>query len=112
MLGVTASITSDTVPDDGTGFSATNLIMNLGTRMANSYWDPMIDIDQNTDSSIKSCFITKQIDWSDPNTFVLGVDLRDSYFVHAILLVTDLLTSGWNTHMTIIGAYADTKHRF
>ena len=108
------SITSDTVPDNGTGFSATNLINNLGTRVANSIWEPMIDINQNKDSSIKSCFITDQSDWSDPNTFVLGVDLGDSFFVHAILLVSDLLRSS-NTPFTIADAdlsYADTKHRF
>ena len=97
MLGVIVTFTRDTVPDDGTGFPAINLIKNLGTRVANSIHDPMIDIDLNTDPSIKSCFRTEQTMWSDPNTFVMGVDLADTFFIHTILLVSDLLTSHWTT---------------
>ena len=44
VVGLVVSITADTVPDDGSGYPAINLITNLSTRTANVNFSPMIDI--------------------------------------------------------------------
>lgn len=72
------------------GFPAMNLINNPGTRTVNTIHHPRIDISFQRDLTIESCFRTVQTDWSDPNTFVMGLDLADSYFIHAIVIVDDL----------------------
>ena len=41
----------------------------------------------------------------------MGVDLGDSFYLHTVLLVTDLLTSAWNAPLTL-DSYADSKNRF
>ena len=121
VLGDSVSITPDTVASLAP-WSATNLIINAGTRRASSDWDPMIDILQTFDSSIISCYFTEQESWPDNNTFVMGVDLGGSFFIHAILLVTDLLKSNKNAFSTILSdTHADSyagdispfnKHKF
>ena len=111
VLADSVSITSDSAPNN-VDWPATNLIQNPGTRVSNSVNNPRINFNGDTDTGIKSCYQTNQANWPDTNTFILGIDLAASYFIHAILLVEDVLTSVWSTHWTIIGAYADTKHRF
>ena len=92
-------------------FISRNLITNLGTRMSNTIFSPAVDFNLNVDNSIESCFRTDQSYWPDPNTFILGVDLEESYFTHTILLVTDLVTSWWNGQYNLL-SYPEDKHRF
>lgn len=112
VLSGTVSITPDTVPDNGGGLVATNLLNNLGSRRCSTFHKPMIDINGNKDNSIESCFRTDQTSWSDPNTFILGVDLGDSFFVHTVLLVEDFRSSDWPTNRIVVGAYAGNEYRF
>ena len=69
----------------------------------------MINAAQDTDCSIKSCYKTLQAEWADPNNFVLGIDLGDSYFAHAVMLITDTDVMPASQEKVILENYTDTK---
>ena len=89
--GVTASITSDTSPaPPSSEFVATNLIENLSIRASSTTYCPPINENQDQVPCYKSCFKSDQDDWLDDKTFILGIDLGDSYFAHSVMLTADL----------------------
>ena len=79
--------------------------------MSNTVHEVVINAAQNTDPSIKTCYKTLQSEWPEPNTFVLGVDLGETHFAHAILVVSDLdvMTT---SNMFIPNAYDEKKDWF
>ena len=80
------TITADTSPSTA-DLAATNLITNLDNRSPNES-EPIEGVDSSL-ASYKSCFkVTEsEIGSSLNHKFIFGVDLGDTYFQHAILVV-------------------------
>ena len=77
-------------------FSVDNLLKNFGTRTSgNDRW-PIIDAEGNASSSIRSCYKTasEQIlkDQDGVDLLVITIDLKATYFIHAVLLVQDVFS--------------------
>ena len=90
MVGVTISAP---VPTDA-NWAATNLITNFTSRTAGNNDNPLIDWAGNK-ATWNSCFKTGAAQLSvEGNKLVINVDLKKSYFQHAVLVVQDLF-NGW-----------------
>lgn len=70
--------------------SATNLVTNLDNRSSGNGIQPCNDALGNF-ATYESCFVTTDVQLSMTGMqYVLGIDHKESYFQHAVLLVQDL----------------------
>ena len=82
------AITPDT-SQSYNGYDAVNLIQNLSIRSGTYSWKPYDET--GVQVTYDSCFITTQDQLAANNhQLVLGIDLGQSYFMHAILIVQDM----------------------
>ena len=79
-------ITSDTSPSANTSTPATNLITNLNNRASNDYV-PINAVNGGL-SDYYSCYKVSETEISSTgHIFKFGIDLGDTYFQHAILIL-------------------------
>jgi len=85
---VTVSAPAPKAPE----FAATNLITNLDSRSSGNNNRPLIDVFGNR-ATYQPCFKTTNVELGpEGHIQVLGFDLSETVFMHAILLVQDFFT--------------------
>ena len=79
-------------PPKAPEFAATNLITNLDSRSSGNGLEPLVDLGGNR-AAYQPCFKTTHVELG-PNghMHVLGFDLSETVFMHAILLVQDFFS--------------------
>ena len=93
---VTVSAPAPKAPE----FAATNLITNLDSRSSGNNLKPLIDLSGNR-AAYQPCFKTTHVELGpEGHIQILGFDLSETVFMHAILLVQDLFSGVWPSDHT------------
>ena len=96
LLRELLNVATITAPAEDNNWSIENLIRDLSSRQANSYKLAFVGNEkqaQNGDPHYKNCYRTTRnnIVAADPTLkAVITVDLKQSYFIHAVLVVEDI----------------------
>ena len=81
------NVTVSAPPPKAPEFAATNLITNLDSRSSGNNLKPLIDLSGNR-AAYQPCFKTTHVELGPKgHMHVLGFDLSETVFMHAILLV-------------------------